>query len=132
MAKKMTIAERKAELEKQMMELDVLEDVQTKVNEWIEQCDREIHGVFTYSEKVGESEEHATNYQGELLYTIPDDWRRYTESKLVQMGKMDVAIPAHDPIYEERTKSEDELWAYEKKELTKWRKLKALLQNLEV
>lgn len=132
MAKKMTIAERKAALQQQLVELDALEDVQLQLNYWISECDTHIKDILTDVVKVGESDVQAAKYDGQLLYTLPDDWRRYTQAQLVEMDMLEDASPAHDPIYENRPKEESALWDYEKQELAKWRKLKTLLQSLEV
>ncbi len=131
-----TVADRKAELEKQLEDLEVLECIEEAINDYKERAERELKGYTHYDKEVGKEPEQARNYNGELLYEVEGKrWNTYTEETLKELEltpDSDGVTPYHRPIYESTPYEEGELGTWAKRRIEAYtRVIKFLDRYLE-
>ena len=120
--KKLTVAEQRELLEKQLADLEVLERVEREISDLISQYEGYLKGACTTSIPDGLEEEQAKNYNGELLYVYKGEdgyEHRYTEKEFKEKG---IDPSECQPYY--RTKYREEIRPIES--LYDWDKTRAL------
>lgn len=131
--KKLTVAERREKLESEIAELDILEKVEDEINNLIERYDRYYKDELSTSEIVGKEEEQATNSDGELLFTIEGDYRRYTNKELDEKGiPNDMRVPYFRDKWETKEVEFEELDKWTKQRATAYKRIADFLKNLDI
>ena len=147
MAKKLTIEEKRKNLEEQLAELEVLGEVEEEIQRLIKGYEDDIKGELTETYEDGYEPEQSKNWEGELRWKIPDEiskkiqpdknWPRtvYTEKELSDAGytlEEAEAVPYYDTHYSERILTFEEVSEWRKARIRKYRKLVALLKGIEI
>lgn len=134
MAKKtQTVAERRAELEAQMADLEILEKIEEELNVVIERLERSLNEEFEYSYIVGKEEEQAKDYAGNLLYQLPEDYHKYTEADLAEKGKTVAdAVPYYRDAWGTKTQTYDELGDWAKIRVDAYKRMLKFFKNIDV
>lgn len=134
---RMTVAERREMLNKQLADLEFAEIIEEKVNKIIEDLECEIDSYKVTSERDGYEEEQATTYTGELLWTGPDedDYRQFTDEKGIETFGKEAWEAGKQPFYRTKWKSvavpEDELSDWAKRQITAYTKIVDYLKAME-
>ena len=132
-AKIKTVADRKAELEKALQGLQVLEYIEEEINEYKERAERNLKCYTHHDVEVGKEEAQATNYDGELLYKVEGErWGTYTEAQLKEREltpESESVTPYHKPVYESRKYTEEELSTWDKKRIEAYTRVLAFLDR---
>ena len=147
MAKKLTIEEKRKNLEEQLAELEVLGEVEEEINDLIRQYEENIKSSLTETYQEGLEPEQDKTWRGELRWQISDDmakqitpddnWPRtvYTEKELSDAGytlEQAKAEPYYAPHYEHRTITFEEADSWTKERVRKYRKLVEILKAVEI
>lgn len=124
-AKKLTIEERRNELEKQIEMLDTLAIVEDTVNDLIQRVEEKIKWEKTEYRAVGkESTQMSLNNM--LYWTIEGKYSHYSDSELETMlsnntitqEQFDSKVPYYRDTYEDYIKTDEELSDYENRRIS--------------
>lgn len=134
---RMTVAQRREMLNKQLADLEFAEIIEEKVNRIIEDLEQEISGYKTTNEADGYEEEQATTYGGELLWKCPEnnDYRQLTDEKGIEVFGADAWEAGKQPYYRTKWKTvdvpEEELSDWAKRQITAYTKIADYLKAME-
>lgn len=134
--KKMTVAEQRTLLEKQLEDLEILERLEREINDLINQYEGYIKSACTTSIPDGLEEEQATNYSGELLYVYKAEdgyEHRYTENEIKEKGiDMSVCTPYYKTKYREEVHPIEEINDWDKTRALAYTRLVNILKSIDV
>ena len=134
---RMTVAERREMLNKQLADLDFAEIIEEKVGKIIEDLEQEISSYKVTSERDGYEEEQATTYTGELVWKSldEDDYRQYTNEQGIEKFGKEAWEAGKKPFYRTKWKTvaipEDELSDWTKRQINAYTKIVDYLKAME-
>jgi hypothetical protein len=134
---RMTVAERREMLNKQLADLDFAEIIEEKVGKIIEDLEQEISSYKVTSERDGYEDEQATTYTGELLWVSSNenDYGQYTNEQGIKKFGKEVWEVDRLPFYRTKWKSvavpEDELSDWAKRQINAYTKIIDYLKAME-
>ena len=129
----LTVAERREELERQLADLDVLENIEDEIKGLAKRYEDWYKSELTSSRCVGKEEEQAKNYDGELLFQMPDDYHTYTKAEIINKGfDFSDAKPYYRDKWETYDVTFDELSSYSQRRAEAYQRLANFFKNLDV
>ena len=134
--KKLTVAEQRELLEKQMADLEILELVEEEIKGLAKKYRDYFNGECTMTYEDGLEDEQAKNYDGELLYIWKDADGYSVTGTLEKAEKLGVKNEDMKPYfrkkYREETKPIDELSSWAKTRALAYKRLAEFFENTDV
>ena len=134
--KRLTVAEQRDLLEKQMADLEILEQIEDEINGLIKRYQEWYDGECKVSYEDGLEDEQAKNYNGELLYKYkePDGYSRtLTEKEIRDKGyDFEKAEPYFRIKYRTETRELDDLSTWSRTRAIAYKRLIKFFENLDI
>ncbi len=130
--KRQTVEERRKELEAQLAELDALETIENEIKELADRYKNYYNSEFRQSFYAGKEAEQAKNADGELLFTVNDDWHKYTQKELDEKGITEGITPFYHNRYEEREITLEEMNDWQKSRAIAYKRLADFFENINL
>lgn len=134
--KKLTVAEQRELLEKQMADLEILEKIEEEITGLAEQYRNYYNNAITEQIPDGLEEEQAKNWNDELLYQWKNDkgyTKTGTESEVKEAGKtLDDVEPYYRTKYRDEVKEIDDLDSWSRRRAIAYKRLAEFFEGIDI
>ena len=135
-AKKLTVAEQRELLEKQMADLEILEKIEEEITGLAEQYRNYFNNAVTEQIPDGLEEEQAKTWQGELIYEWNSEsgYRKTgTEEEVKEAGlTLDDVQPYYRTKYRDEVQEIDDLDSWSRRRAIAYKRLAEFFEGLDI